>query len=319
MNLPPLNQVSRENLNIVGPVQLSPQINTQSTKNPTVTSNNNKSTVAELISTSLTKIEIPKHYDPVIRQEPDEEPVPYTHMTPRSYHHLSDLLRKSSTFSMKNEGNFISPPPSTQMKDVLQLLIDLFDNYKNIPGYRSSTTFFNPPNLIGNVNSDRPANLICNQRNNEVLSLEDVQQLMKTYRPTKPIVLPPRKPDQRYQFVDKMAQLYKFKAQHFPIRQFLEPLYDVLTWQAQREVEAENARQQILNRIRTPINQLTIQPISIQNLQFEPVPIQQLLSQQTRRGRCVNHPTTLNDDEHENIDKNFMFDGYNETNFEFIE
>lgn len=259
-----------------------------------------ESHVLEIVSTHLASFECPKHYDPIIRQEPAEEPQSYSHMTPNHYHHLSALLSKSSSITPTYPGNFISPPPSQQTKEIIQLLIDLFENRNITEDYPSDSVFFNPLNWTQLVRNDPWAIRMQRHQFAEILPIEEVQRLVKENRPKEPIVFPPRRPDARYQVVDKISRFYRWKSKNIPIPQMLEPLYAVLTWQTQQEAQAESARQRLLGDLRAMARSASVTRPEIQDF-----------TRRIRQGRSANHSTVLQLDESCGvIDDDFLFARY---------
>lgn len=223
---------------------------------------------------------MPEFYDPIVRQEPFHEPQQYTHMTPEHYQHLSKVLTKSTSLSPPTEGNFISPPPSQQTEEIIRLLIDLFESQKNIKEYRGANTFDNPRDWMFVISNDISANRINLNQFAEILPINEVEKRMQELqkRPNQPVVIPPRRPDPRYQFVDRMSQLYNFKSAKMPLPQLVEPLYRFLEWQAQQELNAEKAR----HKLQKDLAKITLPSIPTQPLTELP-----------RRQRDSNHTSPL--------------------------
>lgn len=245
--------------------------------------------VMEKVSASLSTYQPPEQYDPIVRQEPAREPTQYTHMTPEHYQHLSRVLTQArSSLAPQIPGGFISPPPSKQTEEIIRFLIDLFESQKKVQEYRSLPFFANPRDWMFLISTDVPASRIQQQRFVDVLPINEVQKLIAQGLPHQPIDLPERQPDPRYRLVDRLSQLYNVKTANVPVPQLVEPLYRVLDWQAQQELQLEKFRNQIRKG-------LTVLAPS------------QLLA---RRGRCSNESHVLWLPDNEGIDEEFLFERY---------
>lgn len=245
--------------------------------------------VMEIVTASLATYKTPDQYDPIVRNEPAKEPTQYTQMTPDIYQHLGRVLNQAqSSLSVQNPGGFISPPPSKQTEDVIRLLIELFERRKNVQEYHGASSFNNPRDWMLLISTDVPVGQIQQQQFTEILPINEVQKLMATARPNQPIKLPPRQPDPRYRLVDQLSKLYNIETANIPVPQLVEPLYRVLDWQAQQEVQAEKLRERIKNGLTLP----NLTPLL------------------NRQGRCSNDSHALWLPDSELIDERFLYERY---------
>lgn len=213
----------------------------------------------ETVSASL-NTQIPDKYDPIMRQELNIEPNPYIDRSLAEYQDLAHILSEKSGMNFDFPGGFLSPPPSQQMQQMIELLIDLMENKQDVKAYQSSNTFQNPHDWMYVVDSDAFAHKVGQHKSIDILPLKQLENEHKIkYIDNRPLPfgkLPQRAPAKElYKILDRASEMYKEfkKTSPIPINTLLKPVNQVLEFQANKQVKEEQLFQKLRPKRRIPI------------------------------------------------------------------